>query len=148
MRLKNKIMNPLYFVFLAGLCAGFYQILRKVVSSRTDVLLSATAFYMFAAFTGLLVIWMNRNEINIRQFILNKNFAWVIIGGPIVLLIDYLVIKSYSRGLPLSIGAVVLVGLSAASAVIFGLIIGEHLNPPKIFALILILLGVLILKNY
>ncbi len=140
-------MNPFYFVLLAGLSAGIYQILRKTASARLDTLLAATLFSFFAGILGLFLLYLRNPKLDLRSLYNLRMLTFLAAGGLLVLSIDYFIIKAYGKGFPISLGSVMLTALSSVTAILFGTIfLDENLNFMKLFGIILIIFGVFILK--
>lgn len=139
-------MNPFYYVVIAGVCAGAYQIFRKITSPLISSYITATVFSAVAVIMGSVLIFLNRHQIDFKPTNGNKGWLIILIGGLLVFPIDYLIIKAYNSNYPITLGAVIVTGISMGTAVLFGLFMGENLSFLKIFAITLIVTGVVILK--
>lgn len=139
-------MNPLYFILFAGGFAGLFQIARKVISTTGfSPLLNATIVSLTAGIVGIFILW---REGTVFSHMTNRGLMYAVLSGLLVLPIDYFVLKAYQRGLPITLGSVILVAVSAGMAVLFGmLLLHEPIRPMKFLAIALIFCGILILKT-
>jgi uncharacterized membrane protein len=139
-------MNPIYYVILAGVFAGTFQVARKVIPSQgLSPLFGATMFSLAAGLMGMILLLQSKfNFSNISS----KNWLSVLGAGLLVLPIDFFILKAYQKGFSLSAGAIVITGVSGLIAVLIGaMVLNENLKLGKIIGIFLILAGIFILKS-
>jgi drug/metabolite transporter (DMT)-like permease len=74
---------------------------------------------------------------------------WFLLGaGAAAFSIDYFTLQAYSRGLPISVGAPIGIAGGVATAVVIGLLLGEHLSFGKLAGIILVVIGGIVLVAY
>lgn len=69
------------------------------------------------------------------------------LAGACAFAIDYFSLKAYASGLPLSVGAPIIIGCNMALVTVIGLVLGEPISLLKIIAILLIGIGASILGS-
>ena len=141
-----------YFLAVAGGGAyGMYTYLISL-SAKTGIntSLGAVILQITAAVGGVVValLWprITGQPIPSVQQIPIMGLLLAVIAGVAVQLAELLSFGAYSRGLPVAVGSLIVVGLQVLVPVILGLVISrETLGPIQLLALILIMSGVVML---
>ena len=126
-----------------GLWSVFTQ---RASSGGLNQILSATLISVAAVLAGVLCMAVQRQNFS---FSLDKNAVlWLSATGLMAFLLDYFGLKAYNAGLPLSLGAPIIVATGIAIAALAGIfLLGETITPVKFLGLALAIAGVVLLSR-
>ncbi len=135
-------MNPYIFAILAALVLGLWTVFHKLASPYISQVLGAIIVSLAAVIVGIIFFIKNKNI----QFIVDiKGVIFVVLAGIMAFFIDFLALKAYSGGVPVSIGGPIIIGGSIAIAVAIGFLLGDSVTAAKILGIIFIVAGAIIL---
>lgn len=134
------------YALLAGLSMGLWSVFTQRASGGLNQILSATLISVAAVLAGLVFMIVQRQSVS---FSLDKSAVlWLSATGLMAFLLDYFGLKAYNAGLPLSLGAPVIVATGIAVAALAGIVfLGESLTPVKFLGLALAIAGVVLLSR-
>lgn len=139
-------MNPLWLILIAAVGLGIFEISRRLVSSYVNPVFGAVAISLVATLLGgaFLIQGFRKGQL----FTSSKGIWLLVLGGSAVFLVDYLVLKAYSKGLPVTVGSPILIGGSIAVVAVIGFLMGESITFYKVGGLVLIILGSVLLTSF
>ena len=139
-------MNAIFYALLAALAAGFWSYFQRLASASVNQLFGALLISGTAViFAATLVLFQFRD---IQLYSNSRGIWFLVAAGLAAFSIDYFSLQAYSRGLPISVGAPIGIVGGIATAVVIGLLIGEHFSVMKFAGLLLIAGGGIILSVY
>lgn len=139
-------MSPIYLAILAAVSFGLWTVFHKIAAPHINQIFGAVIVSAVAVIVGLLVLAPRFKSTEL--FNDWRGIFFVMLAGITAFFIDYLALSAYSKGLPVSVGAPVIIGGSIALASVIGFFMGESVNLTKILALILIISGSTILAYF
>lgn len=132
----------MYALICAG-SAGLVTILYSAASRHISSSLGAILVTTSALIVGLLFVLPGLRfgalEWSTRGLVL------ICLAGACAFAFDYFALKAYGSGLPISIGAPIMIGGNITLVTIIGLCMGEPISLLKVFAILLIGIGASIL---
>ncbi len=140
------VFTPVIYALIAGCSFGMWFVFHKLASGHVAQLFGAVTISFIAVLFGAL-IWAGRGfQIEDYQFSY-KGLLFVILAGVAAFCIDYFSLQAFSKGLSVSIGAPLIVGLSTAIPVLVGILfLGETITIVKALAIGFIALGAILLS--
>ncbi|MBI2592650.1 MAG: EamA family transporter [Candidatus Colwellbacteria bacterium] len=138
--------KSLIFIIIAAVSSGIYQVLNKLIPQTVNSALGATLLSFSAFLVGSVVLIQQiPNKTQLVSGMSGIIFA--ILAGVSVFLINYFAQSAYKIGLPISVGAPVIIGVSLVIATVFGFFIGEKLSIIKIIGALLIISGTVVITR-
>jgi bacterial/archaeal transporter family protein len=139
-------MNAITFVVIAALAAGSYNVLQRIAAPGIDQAFGALLIALVATAVSLAVLALTRGH---RPLYTDPSiFLLIALIGVAAFSVDYFLLQAYSRGLSLSVGSPIFVGISIATATIAGFAIGESMALVKLVGIGLITLGAIVLSVF
>ncbi len=132
-------MNPVIFAILGAVAFGLWTVFHKFASPYINQVFGAIIVSATAVVTGLVVLLPRLKQTEL--FSDYRGIIFIVITGILAFFVDFLALKAYSGGLPLTTGGPLIIGGSIAVASLIGIFLGDPLTPLKITALILLLTG-------
>lgn len=137
-------MSSIIFAILAAAAFAFLTIFHRLASPYINQVLGAIIVSITAVIFGLIVLFTQLKKI---QFSINpKGVFFIILAGISAFFIDFLSLQAYSKGLSLTIGGPIIIGGSVAIAIIVGFLLGDTITALKVFGLVLLIVGAIILS--
>lgn len=136
----------LVFAVAAAIVFGLWTIFHQQASKSVDSLFGAIVVSLTAVILGLIFLLPK-----IKSTILYSNpkgIVFAVLAGVSALLLDLFVLKSYSTGFPISVGAPIVIGGSIAFAAVIGFFLGESVTLAKVSGLVLVIIGSAILAAF
>ncbi len=138
-------MTPITFAIFAALFYALWTFFHKLASPHINLVFGAILVSLTAVIFGSIFFFTRaRGEQLITD---NKGILFIVLAGISAFCLDYFVLQAYAKGLPLSIGAPVIIGGSMAIAVTIGFFIGESITTAKIIGILLTVAGGVILAS-
>jgi uncharacterized membrane protein len=137
----NLILSILAAFALAGITI-FEKIGAPYVNKVFGIILiqaSALVFSGFALFTK------TKGESLINS---PKGITFMVLTGLSVFIFDFLVLKIYASGYPVTVAGPIITGGGVAIIAVIGFLMGEQINLTKIMAIVLIFIGTVMLSRY
>ena len=140
-------MHWLIFGVLAASCFGFYNLFIKLSSDKFSPAVSLM-FLTGAAFLIALIATISL-KVSGKPILLTKShIALPILAGVSTALAEILYFTMYTKGAPLGVGTVFVVGGTMIVATLLGvLILKEPLNLVKILGMVLLIAGLFLLTK-
>ena len=139
-------MNAIMFVMIAALAAGLYSVLQRIAAPGIDQALGALVIALVAAAISFAVLMATRDH---RSFEFAPSIiALVALTGVAAFSVDYFSLQAYSRGLSLSVGSPIFIGMSIATASLAGFFIGESVTLTKLLGIGLVVVGAVVLTVF
>jgi drug/metabolite transporter (DMT)-like permease len=137
-------MDAIAFAIIAALAAGAYSVLQRVAAPAFNQAFGALAISLTAAFVSAIVLLCTRDN---RPFYSEAGMLpWIGLIGIAAFSIDYFSLQAYSRGLSVSIGSPIFIGVSIMTASLAGFALGEAVTLMKLLGIGLIVLGAVIVS--
>ncbi|MBI4018280.1 MAG: EamA family transporter [Candidatus Aenigmarchaeota archaeon] len=133
------------FAVIAAVAYAVLNLTQQQASAHINPLLGAAVISVSALLVELLLIAPQARSIAIpdTRFILILAVAGVAAFG-----VDFFALKSYASGIPLSIGAPIIIGGGIALASLIGLFaLGESVTLMKILGILLVVAGASVLAS-
>ena len=135
-------MDAIAFAIIAALAGGAYSILQRVAAPRLDQAFGALLISLTAAFVSAIVLVCTRDD---RPLYSDASMLpWIGVIGIAAFSIDYFSLQAYSRGLSVSVGSPIFIGISIITASLAGFALGEAVTLTKLLGIGLIVLGAVI----
>jgi drug/metabolite transporter (DMT)-like permease len=136
-------MDKIAFALIAALAAGSYSVLARATAGAVHQAFGALFIALTAAAISALVLFFTFNT---RALYYDAAILpWLALIGLAAFFVDYFTLLAYSRGLSVSVGNTLLVGVSIATASVVGLAIGEQITALKLVGIALVTVGSIIL---
>ena len=139
-------MIAVVYAVLAASAAGFYTFFSKSAAPYVHQLFGAFMVSFTAAVLGLLLLLPKIK--NLQLYTDQKGLIFVILTGVAAFSIDYFSLQAYSRGLPVTVGAPIFIAGGIIAALILGMITGESLTVTKMFGIVLVIIGGIIITTF
>jgi transporter family protein len=137
-------MDAIAFAVLAALSAGSYSILQRVAAPTVNQAFGAMLISLTAALVSAVVLFWTRHNRPLYNDL--SSLPWIGLIGIAAFSIDYFSLQAYSRGLSVSVGSPIFIGISIATASIAGFVMGESVTVMKLLGIGLIVLGTVIVS--
>lgn len=139
-------MSPGFvFAVLAALAFGTLPIFHKLASSWVHSIFGAFIVSLAAVLSALMILLFRMKSITL--FTHPKGILFAALAGGCAFLFDVFALRSYSSGLPVSIGGPLIVGGSIVITTVIGFILGESLVIMKVVGIALVIAGSCILAS-
>jgi drug/metabolite transporter (DMT)-like permease len=136
-------MDKIAFALIAALAAGSYSVLQRATAAAVHQAFGALLISLTAAAISALVLFFTFNT---RPLYYDAAILpWIALIGLAAFFVDYFTLLAYSRGLSVSVGNTLFVGVSIATASLVGLAIGEQITALKLLGIALVTAGAIIL---
>jgi bacterial/archaeal transporter family protein len=135
-------MDAIAFALIAALAAGAYSILQRVAAPAFNQTFGALVISLTAAFVSAIVLICTRDGRALYTDV--SMLPWIGLVGIAAFSIDYFSLQAYSRGLSVSIGSPIFIGISIMTASLAGFALGEAVTLMKLLGIGLIVLGAVI----
>jgi transporter family protein len=139
---KADQMDAIAFAIIAALAGGTYSILQRVAASGVNQAFGALVISLTAAFVSAIVLISTRD--NRPLYSDTSMLPWIGLIGIAAFSIDYFSLQAYSRGLSVSIGSPIFIGVSIMTASVAGFALGEAVTLMKLVGIGLIVVGAVI----
>ena len=134
------------FALITATSFGIWTVFHKQASTYINPVFGAIMVSLTAVVFGLLFLLPHIKGLTL--FTNQKGLIFVILAGFSAFAIDFFALKTYSSGVPISIGGPIIIGGSVAVATLIGLIfLGESIGLIKILGIIFIVIGSSILAS-
>ena len=141
-------MSWVSLAIASALLVGGYNFFIKLASSHGTQVLAAVILQSSALLVGVLLLCVMKLK-GIPIALSTEGTRFAIFAGVSVAFGEILAFYVYSRGVPASIGAPIIVCGSAAAAALYGLIfLRESLSSTQWLGVVLILLGTILLTGW
>lgn len=137
--------SGLIYAVLCAASVGFSTILHSAASRQISSALGAVLVSGSAVIVGAMFVISS-----IRSGSLSwtpQGLVLVGLAGVCAFAIDYLALKAYAAGLPVSVGGPIIIGGSIGLASIIGLAFGESISFIKVLGISFILVGASLLAS-
>ena len=132
------------FALIAAFAGGAYSILQRVTAAAFNQAFGALAISLTAAFVSAIVLVCTRDS---RPLYTDASMLpWIVLIGIAAFSIDYFSLQAYSRGLSVSIGSPLFIGVSIMTASLAGFAMGEAVTSMKLLGIGFIVLGAVIVS--
>lgn len=131
------------FAISAAVVFGLWTVFHNQAANYISPVLGAVLVSLTAVIIGLpflLKEWGRGIQVD------SRGMTFVVLAGVMAFSIDYLVLRTYSSGVPISIGGPIVIGGSIAVAVAIGFLLGEQITVMKVFGIALVLCGAAVLS--
>jgi transporter family protein len=136
-------MDYVGFAVISAIAAGSYSVLQRMTAPAINQAFGALLISITAATISLVILLLTRNERPLYTD--SRVFPLIALIGLTAFSVDFFSLLAYSRGLSVSVGAPISVGVSIATASIAGFAMGESVTAPKLVGIALIIVGALFL---
>jgi transporter family protein len=135
-------MDAIAFAIVAALAGGAYSILQRIAAPGLNQAFGALVISLTAAFVSAIVLICTRDG---RPLYTDASMLpWIGLIGIAAFSVDYFSLQAYSRGLSVSIGSPIFIGVSVMTASLAGFALGEAVTLMKLLGIGLIVLGAVI----
>ena len=139
-------MNAIGFIFVAAFAAGAYSIFARLAAPAIHQAFGALLIALIAAALSFAVLLATRGD---RPLYAEPSvFLYIGLIGAAAFAVDYFSLQAYSRGLSLSVGQPIFIGVAIASASLAGLAMGESVTLTKLAGIILVIAGAIVLTVF
>jgi transporter family protein len=133
------------FAVLASLAFGTLPIFHKLASSWVHSIFGAFIVSLAAVLSASMFLLFRMKSITL--FTHSKGILFAALAGVCAFLFDVFALRSYSSGLPVSIGGPLIVGGSIVVTTMLGFLLGESLVLMKVVGIALVIAGSCILAS-
>lgn len=132
------------FAILGAVTFGLWTVFHDRAASSINAVFGAIIVSFTAVILGLFFLIP---QFRVAVSSTNTNgIIFAVLAGLCAFGIDYFALKTYSSGVPISVGAPIIIGGSMAVASIIGFFLGESITLAKILGLIFVIVGAVILS--
>ena len=136
--------DAIAFALIAAFAGGAYSILQRIAASGLNQAFGALLISLTAAFVSAIVLVCTRDG---RPLYSDASLLpWLGLVGIAAFSIDYFSLQAYSRGLAVSVGSPIFIGVSIMTASLVGFTMGESVTSMKLLGIGLIVLGAVIVS--
>lgn len=135
----------LAFILIASAAAGLWSILLSRASRSVHPIVGTGVVESSAVVLVVLVIL--RQRIDLRNSLSLEGFALLVLCGLCVFAVDYFSLRAYEQGLEVSVGAPIIASGAILLPAVVGPLLGERISAAKIFGVVLIGAGILVLTR-
>lgn len=136
--------SGIIFAALGAITFGLWTVFHDRASTHINAVFGAIIVSFTAVLVGLIFLIP---QLKLATSTANpKGILFAVLAGLCAFGIDYFALKTYSSGVPISIGAPIIIGGSIAIASVIGFFLGESITVPKIIGLILVIAGAIVLS--
>ena len=139
-------MHPLLLIVIATISFGSYSIFMKLASPHVNQVFGAAFVSVVGASIGMIVWLLTQRHVPIYTD--PKGLLFIALTGTTVFITEYLVLRIYSGGVPITISAPIIVGGGLAFSVITGVFLGESMTLVKLAGIGCVLAGAVILSVF
>jgi bacterial/archaeal transporter family protein len=134
------------FAIITAVAFGLWTVFHDQASARIDNLFGAILVSFTAVVLGLLFFLPRVKTTTL--FTDPKGIIFVVLAGVSALALDFFALKTYGSGVPVSIGAPIIIGGGIAVASLVGFFLGESVTAVKIAGLFLVVIGSILLGGF
>ena len=138
-------MTPIFFAILAAIAFGSWTVFHKLASPHINQTLGAILVSVFAVIFGSVYFFLTSKQISFS--IDAKGYVFIVLAGVSAFLLDLFALQAYSKGLTISVGGPIIIGGSIAIATIAGFLMGDSITALKVFGLLLLMSGAVLLAS-
>jgi uncharacterized membrane protein len=138
--------SGLIFALFAAVAFGVLPFFHKLASNWIHSIFGAFIVSLAALFSGSMLLLFRIKSITL--FTHPKGILFAALGGVSAFLFDVFALKSYSLGLPVSVGGPLIIGISIVVVTVLGFLLGESLVIMKLVGIALVVAGSCILAAY
>lgn len=132
------------FATLGAIAFGLWTVFHDKASTQINAVFGAIIVSFTAVILGLFFLVP---QLKTATSTANpKGIIFAVLAGLCAFGIDYFALKTYGSGIPISVGAPIIIGGSIAVASVIGFFLGESITLPKILGLILVIVGAVVLS--
>jgi transporter family protein len=135
-------MDAVAFAIIAALAGGSYSILQRIAAPSFNQAFGALLISLTAALVSAIVLLCIRD--NRPLYTDAAMLPWIGLIGIAAFSIDYFSLQAYSRGLSVSVGSPIFIGVSIVTASLAGFALGEAVTLMKLLGIGLIVAGAVI----
>jgi transporter family protein len=135
-------MDAVAFAIIAALGGGTYSILQRIAAPAFNQAFGALLISLTAALVSAIVLLCTRDNRPLYSDV--SMIPWIGLIGIAAFSIDYFSLQAYSRGLPVSVGSPIFIGVSIITASLAGFALGEAVTLMKLLGIGLIVTGAVI----
>lgn len=136
--------SGIIFATLGAIAFGLWTVFHDKASTLINAVYGAIIVSFTAVIIGLIFLMP---QLKVATSTANpKGILFAVLAGLCAFGIDYFALKTYGSGLPVTIGAPIIIGGSIAVASIIGFFLGESITFPKVIGLVLVIVGSVILS--
>lgn len=133
------------FAITAAIVFGLWTVFHNQAAEHISPVLGAILVSLTAVIIGIPFLVREWGGVGIH--IGQKGFFFIALTGISAFALDYLVLRAYSAGIPISIGGPIIIGGSISVAVIIGFLLGEQITVVKTLGIMLVLVGAAVLAS-
>jgi len=135
------------FAVITAISFGIWTIFHQQASSYINPIFGAIIVSLTAVVLGSIILLPQLK--GLALFTNQKGIIFVVLAGLCAFAIDYFALKTYSSGIPISVGGPIIIGGSVAIASIIGLLfLGEPISLLRILGIVLVVIGSGILATF
>lgn len=134
------------FAVSAAIVFGLWTVFHNQASAHVSPIFGAVLVSLAAVIIG--TPFLIREWLSSGTQIGYRGLVFIMLAGIAAFALDYLVLRTYSAGVPISVGGPIIIGGSILVAVIVGLLLGEQMFLLKLFGIVLVLAGAVILATF
>ncbi len=139
-------MSPVLYAILAAIAFGAWTVFHRLAGPYVNQVFGAVIVSLTAVVLGALVLTYQTRP---HKYVTSDRGVWfLVLAGISAFFIDYFALKTYSSGLPVTVGGPIIIGGSIAVATIIGFALGDSFTWPKLLGLALLIAGAAILATY
>lgn len=128
----------------ATISEGLWAVFHKLAAPHINQVVGAIMVSLTAVVFGSFFFLVNYKSTQLFTDV--KGIVFVVLAGIAAFFIDFFILQTFSRGMPLTVGGPIIIVGSTVVVVIVGIMLGESVSFLKIFSLCLILIGASILS--
>ena len=139
-------MNAIGFIFVAAFAAGAYSIFQRIAAPGIHQAFGALLIALIAAILSFAVLLLTRGG---RPLYAEQSvFLYIALIGAAAFAVDYFSLQAYSRGLSISVGGPIFIGVGIATASLAGFVMGESVTIAKLTGILLVVIGAIVLSMF
>jgi len=138
-------MSPYIIIILAAIAFGLWTVFHQIASTSINQVLGAVIVSATAVVIGLVTLLVQQVKFS-ELTVSTKGVTFLVLAGVMAFALDILALKAYAKGIPITVGAPILIGGSIVVASVIGVLMGESVSVVKITGLILVVGGAIILS--
>ncbi|MBV8851637.1 MAG: EamA family transporter [Methylobacteriaceae bacterium] len=135
-------MDAIAFALIAALAGGAYSVLQRIAAPGIHQAFGALLISLTAALVSAIALICIRDQNPLYSDV--RVLPWLGLIGAAAFSIDYFSLLAYSRGLSVSVGSPIFIGVSIVTASLAGFALGEAVTLMKLLGIGLIVLGAVI----
>jgi len=135
------------FAIITAVSFGVWTVFHQQAAPHINPIFGAIIVSLTAVILGSIILLPQIKGLTL--FTSQKGITFVILAGLFAFAIDFFALKTYSTGIPISIGGPIIIGGSVAIASIIGFfLLGEPISLMKILGIALVITGASILASF